>query len=200
MLTAPGGTPGQSISQLLARMHLGSAGAVPLRGLGHRCARQDGETRLASGSAATNIDGILRTTTVPADLRGNAATAERHTAPASNGRLDLRALVALEIRSPPTSTASRWPTNSRRGPANLGHWTIDACATSQFEQLVRACAACRLARSRALGAVTAWKTDRRRSARPGRAISPSPPRGCTSTARAPRAPRRKMGGHVTHVL
>ncbi len=63
------------------------------------------------------------------------ATIERYGAELARG-LDLVGLVALEMFV--TRTAACWPTRWRPGPHNSGHWTIDACATSQFEQLVRA--------------------------------------------------------------
>jgi 5-(carboxyamino)imidazole ribonucleotide synthase len=50
--------------------------------------------------------------------------------------LDLVGLVALEMFV--TRDGSVLANEMAPRPHNSGHWTIDACATSQFEQLVRA--------------------------------------------------------------
>ncbi|MCC7274339.1 MAG: 5-(carboxyamino)imidazole ribonucleotide synthase [Alphaproteobacteria bacterium] len=83
-----------------------------------------------------HVHHILDTTIAPADLspdRADAATAiARHIA----GRLGLVGLLAVEMfvgrdgRILVNELAPR--------PHNSGHWTIDACRTSQFEQHVRA--------------------------------------------------------------
>jgi len=81
-------------------------------------------------------DGILRTTTVPAGLpAGTIATAERHGLQLAES-LGLTGLVALEMF---VTRGGRVLANEMAPrPHNSGHWTIDACVTSQFEQLVRA--------------------------------------------------------------
>ena len=50
--------------------------------------------------------------------------------------LDLVGLVALELFV--TKDGKVLANEMAPRPHNSGHWTIDACATSQFEQLVRA--------------------------------------------------------------
>ena len=81
-------------------------------------------------------DGILRTTTVPADLgHETLGTAERCGVKLAQS-LDLVGLVALEMFV--TKDGRVLANEMAPRPHNSGHWTIDACATSQFEQLVRA--------------------------------------------------------------
>jgi 5-(carboxyamino)imidazole ribonucleotide synthase len=81
-------------------------------------------------------DGILRTTTVPAGLpAGTIAKAERHGLQLAES-LELAGLVALEMFV--TRDGQVLANEMAPRPHNSGHWTIDACMTSQFEQLVRA--------------------------------------------------------------
>ena len=107
----------------------GEVSAIVARGL-------DGTTRCFPIGLNHHRDGILRTTDVPSNLpAGTLATAERFGAELANG-LDLVGLVALEMF---VTTDGRVLANEMAPrPHNSGHWTIDACATSQFEQLVRA--------------------------------------------------------------
>jgi 5-(carboxyamino)imidazole ribonucleotide synthase len=80
--------------------------------------------------------GILRTTSVPSGLAPEVlATAERFGRSLAKG-LDLVGLVALEMFV--TKDGRVLANEMAPRPHNSGHWTIDACATSQFEQLVRA--------------------------------------------------------------
>ena len=103
--------------------------AIVARGL-------DGAMRCFPIGLNDHRDGILRTTTVPADLPADVlATAERYGLALARG-LDLVGLVALEMFIARDGTVLANEMAPR--PHNSGHWTIDACATSQFEQLVRA--------------------------------------------------------------
>jgi 5-(carboxyamino)imidazole ribonucleotide synthase len=103
--------------------------AIVARGL-------DGTTRCFPIGINGHRDGILRTTTVPADLPPETlATAERFGVALATG-LDLVGLVALEMFV--TKDGKVLANEMAPRPHNSGHWTIDACATSQFEQLVRA--------------------------------------------------------------
>lgn len=103
--------------------------AIVARGL-------DGTTRCFPIGINAHRDGILRTTTVPADLPPETlATAERFGVQLAKG-LDLVGLVALEMFV--TKDGKVLANEMAPRPHNSGHWTIDACATSQFEQLVRA--------------------------------------------------------------
>jgi 5-(carboxyamino)imidazole ribonucleotide synthase len=96
----------------------------------------DGDTRCFPVGLNDHRDGILRTTTVPAGLPGDViATAERYGVELARG-LDLIGLVALEMFV--TRDGLVLANEMAPRPHNSGHWTMDACATSQFEQLVRA--------------------------------------------------------------
>ena len=81
-------------------------------------------------------DGILRTTTVPSGPAGRHAGHGRALRRELARGLDLVGLVALEMFV--TRDGSVLANEMAPRPHNSGHWTIDACATSQFEQLVRA--------------------------------------------------------------
>ena len=103
--------------------------AIVARGL-------DGATRCFPIGLNDHRDGILRTTTVPAGLPNDPlATAERFGVRLACG-LDLVGLVALEMFV--TKDGRVLANEMAPRPHNSGHWTMDACATSQFEQLVRA--------------------------------------------------------------
>jgi 5-(carboxyamino)imidazole ribonucleotide synthase len=96
----------------------------------------DGTTRCFPIGVNEHRHGILRTTTLPSGLSaGTLATAERYGEQLA-ASLDLVGLVALEMF---VARDGRVLANEfAPRPHNSGHWTIDACATSQFEQLVRA--------------------------------------------------------------
>jgi 5-(carboxyamino)imidazole ribonucleotide synthase len=103
--------------------------AIVARGL-------DGATRCFPIGVNDHRDGILRATTVPSGLpAATLATAERYGIELARG-LDLVGLVALEMFV--TRDGRVLANEMAPRPHNSGHWTIDACATSQFEQLVRA--------------------------------------------------------------
>jgi len=103
--------------------------AIVARGL-------DGETRCFPIGRNEHRDGILRTTTIPSGLPPKTvAEAERLGVQLAES-LELTGLVALEMF---VARDGRVLANEMAPrPHNSGHWTIDACATSQFEQLVRA--------------------------------------------------------------
>ena len=93
--------------------------------------------RAASRSASTTI---ATASCAPPRCRpglpaGTLATAERFGVELARG-LDLVGLVALEMFV--TRDGRVLANEMAPRPHNSGHWTIDACATSQFEQLVRA--------------------------------------------------------------
>jgi len=103
--------------------------AIVARGL-------EGETRCFPIGLNDHRNGILRTTTVPSGLpAGTLAEAERLGVQLANS-LELVGLVALEMFV--TRDGHVLANEMAPRPHNSGHWTIDACATSQFEQLVRA--------------------------------------------------------------
>jgi 5-(carboxyamino)imidazole ribonucleotide synthase len=96
----------------------------------------NGQTRCFPIGINVHRDGILRTTNVPADLgRETQAAAESCGLKLANA-LELVGLVALELFV--TRDGQVLANEMAPRPHNSGHWTIDACATSQFEQLVRA--------------------------------------------------------------
>ena len=96
----------------------------------------DGETRCFPIGRNEHRDGILRATTLPCGLPADTvATVERFGVELARG-LDLVGLVALEMFV--TKDGRVLANEMAPRPHNSGHWTIDACATSQFEQLVRA--------------------------------------------------------------
>src|SRR5882757_11224537 len=83
-----------------------------------------------------HVNHILDTTIAPADLPvetlSKAETIARHIAE----RLDLVGVLAVEMFV--TKAGALLVNELAPRPHNSGHWTIDACLTSQFEQLVRA--------------------------------------------------------------
>jgi 5-(carboxyamino)imidazole ribonucleotide synthase len=96
----------------------------------------DGMTRCFPIGLNDHRDGILRATTVPSGLsKETLATAEGLGFKLARS-LDLIGLVALEMFV--TKDGRVLANEMAPRPHNSGHWTIDACATSQFEQLVRA--------------------------------------------------------------
>jgi 5-(carboxyamino)imidazole ribonucleotide synthase len=103
--------------------------AIVARGL-------DGAARCFPIGLNDHRDGILRTTTVPSDLPPETLATAEHFGLALARGLDLVGLVALEMFV--TQDGRVLANEMAPRPHNSGHWTIDACATSQFEQLVRA--------------------------------------------------------------
>ena len=103
--------------------------AIVARGLG-------GETRCFPIGLNDHRDGILRTTTVPSGLPPAILTEAKRLGMQLANSLELVGLVALEMFV--TKDGRVLANEMAPRPHNSGHWTIDACATSQFEQLVRA--------------------------------------------------------------
>lgn len=96
----------------------------------------NGDTAIYSPVENRHIDHILDTTVAPARLdEGVAADAEAIAIHIANnlqvvGLLAVELFIARDGRILVNEIAPR--------PHNSGHWTLDACRTSQFEQLVRA--------------------------------------------------------------
>jgi 5-(carboxyamino)imidazole ribonucleotide synthase len=99
--------------------------------------------RTAAGALAAypavenrHVNHILDTTVAPAPIDAAvadaAATIARHIAE----QLDLVGVLAVEMFV--TRSGGILVNELAARPHNSGHWTIDACVTSQFEQLVRA--------------------------------------------------------------
>jgi 5-(carboxyamino)imidazole ribonucleotide synthase len=97
-----------------------------------------GDGTLAAYPAVENrhVNHILDTTIAPAALPPATASAAEGIAREIATKLDLVGVLAVEMF---VTTDGRLLVNELAPrPHNSGHWTIDACAASQFEQLVRA--------------------------------------------------------------
>lgn len=81
-------------------------------------------------------DGILRTTRAPARIDPTMANEAREIAVRIAEALDLVGVLAVEMFVPRDGPLLVNEIAPR--PHNSGHWTLDACPTSQFELLVRA--------------------------------------------------------------
>jgi len=81
-------------------------------------------------------DHILATSRVPAAITPEIAATAREMAARIATRLDLVGLVAVEMFV--TGTGDVLTNEIAPRPHNSGHWSIEACVTSQFEQTVRA--------------------------------------------------------------
>jgi len=82
------------------------------------------------------VNHILDTTIAPASLPPETAREAETIARDIATRLDLVGVLAVEMFV--TKDGGLFVNELAPRPHNSGHWTIDACATSQFEQLVRA--------------------------------------------------------------
>ncbi len=81
-------------------------------------------------------DGILDVTIAPADIPPEVAEAARDIGQKLTEAMDLVGLLAVEMF---VTKGGRLLVNEMAPrPHNSGHWTQDGCATSQFEQFVRA--------------------------------------------------------------
>jgi 5-(carboxyamino)imidazole ribonucleotide synthase len=103
--------------------------------------RADGAT--AAYPAVENIhrNHILAETHAPANIDRAIADEAEHLARTLAEKLNVVGLLAVEmfVLHQPNAKGQRVLMNEiAPRPHNSGHWTIDACAVSQFEQLVRA--------------------------------------------------------------
>jgi 5-(carboxyamino)imidazole ribonucleotide synthase len=78
------------------------------------------------------LDATIAPARVPVDTAKRAEAIARHVAE----KLDLAGVLAIEMFV--TESGAILVNEIAPRPHNSGHWTIDACFTSQFEQLVRA--------------------------------------------------------------
>ncbi len=142
-----------------------------------------------------HVDHILDTTIAPArlppSLREEAAALAAHIAEA----LELVGVVAVEMFV--TRDGRLLVNELAPRPHNSGHWTIDACATSQFEQLVRAVCGLPLG-STERHADAVMKNLIGDDAEDWLAILAEPGARLHLYGKAPARPRRKMG-HVTRL-
>ncbi len=81
-------------------------------------------------------NGILDVTLAPAEISPATAAAARDAALRLTKALDIVGLLAVEMFV--ARDGGILVNELAPRPHNSGHWTLDACATSQFEQLVRA--------------------------------------------------------------
>ncbi len=88
--------------------------------------------------ANTHRDGILVETRAPAPVAEGIAARARAMAGRMAEALDLVGLLAVEMFL--TRDGELLVNELAARPHNSGHWTIDACRTSQFEQFIRAVA------------------------------------------------------------
>ena len=95
---------------------------------------------LAAYDPAENVhrDGILRTSTVPADISAKTAEAAKKSAFAILEALDYVGVVGVEFFV--QADGSLLVNEIAPRVHNSGHWTEAACAVSQFEQHIRAIA------------------------------------------------------------
>ena len=106
-----------------------------LRGVGRRRAHEQGDTATWAVAENRHRDGILDVSIVPARVP-DALTAEaRAIATAVAAKLDYRGVLCVEMF---VTTGGKLLVNEiAPRPHNSGHYTIDACVTSQFEQQAR---------------------------------------------------------------
>ena len=83
-----------------------------------------------------HVNHILDTTIAPASLPSETLAEAETIARRIAERLDLVGVLAVEMFV--TKAGALLVNELAPRPHNSGHWTIDACMTSQFEQLVRA--------------------------------------------------------------
>jgi 5-(carboxyamino)imidazole ribonucleotide synthase len=96
----------------------------------------DGTTAVFPVCENIHRNHILDLTLAPARIELRAANAARELARAVAHSLDLVGLLAVEMFR--TSDAELVINELAPRPHNSGHWTIEGCVTSQFEQQVRA--------------------------------------------------------------
>src|SRR5262249_13864822 len=96
----------------------------------------DGAMALYPPVENRHVNHILDTTISPARLAPEIAGEAERVAGHIAERLDLVGVLAVEMFV--TRSGMLLVNELAPRPHNSGHWTIDACVTSQFEQLVRA--------------------------------------------------------------
>jgi 5-(carboxyamino)imidazole ribonucleotide synthase len=96
----------------------------------------DGAMKAYPAVENRHVNHILDTTIAPASLPTETVLQAETIACDIAARLDLVGVLAVEMFV--TKDGALLVNELAPRPHNSGHWTIDACATSQFEQLVRA--------------------------------------------------------------
>jgi 5-(carboxyamino)imidazole ribonucleotide synthase len=96
----------------------------------------DGDMKVFPVSENIHREHILDVTIVPAKISEYTALAAADLARSIAEKLDLVGLLAVEMFLQPDGTLTVNELAPR--PHNSGHWSIEGCATSQFEQQLRA--------------------------------------------------------------
>jgi len=100
-----------------------------------------GEVRFYDAPLNTHRSGILHTSTVPSPLAGSRVARAREIAKAIADALDYVGVLAVEMFYLGGEAKEPLVVNEFAPRVhNSGHWTIDACAVSQFENHIRAVA------------------------------------------------------------
>lgn len=99
---------------------------------------RDGETRSYDPAENVHRDGILRTSTVPGRISAEQGGQARAVAERLATALDYVGVMGVEFFALPDGTLQVNEFAPR--VHNSGHWTIEACVVSQFEQHIRAVA------------------------------------------------------------
>lgn len=97
---------------------------------------EDGVSQTYSPSENIHKDGILDTTIAPANIDDDLAKEAREIAVKIAEKTNLVGLIAVEMFV--TKDKKLLVNEIAPRPHNSGHWTMDACYTSQFEQFIRA--------------------------------------------------------------
>ncbi len=100
----------------------------------------DGATRFYDIPVNRHEGGILRTSTVPCDMPASHQARAREIAQAIAAALDYVGVLAVEMFCVGEGGEPLIVNEFAPRVHNSGHWTIDACAVSQFENHVRAVA------------------------------------------------------------
>ncbi|MGE3623872.1 MAG: 5-(carboxyamino)imidazole ribonucleotide synthase [Bdellovibrionales bacterium] len=103
--------------------------------------RADGATAVYPPVENIHRHHVLAETHAPANIDRAIAEEAEHRARMLAEKLDVVGLLAVEmfvLRKPDAQGHRVLMNEIAPRPHNSGHWTIDACAVSQFEQLVRA--------------------------------------------------------------
>ncbi|MDP4095747.1 5-(carboxyamino)imidazole ribonucleotide synthase [Paenibacillus sp. P96] len=95
-----------------------------------------GEIRTFPPAENIHVNNILHTSIVPARIPAGVAEQAQHLAAAIAESLDAVGLLAVEMFV--TENGELYVNELAPRPHNSGHYTMDACVTSQFEQHLRA--------------------------------------------------------------
>ncbi|MDZ7748830.1 MAG: 5-(carboxyamino)imidazole ribonucleotide synthase [Halofilum sp. (in: g-proteobacteria)] len=99
------------------------------------CRAADGRVACYPPGENVHVDGILATTRVPASVDERHAERAREIASRTAAALDYCGVLGVELFV--TEDGAVLVNELAPRPHNSGHYTLDACATSQFEQQVR---------------------------------------------------------------